>query len=105
MKKCQIGVISKAMKKMNVGETDLVVRFILGMTLLIFGITGGLEAPVNFDPSQHHWLIIGLEPIMGTLSTPLSITAIVTSLVVLYTAATRFCLLYPIFRINTYHAE
>ena len=97
--------MNKTMKKMNVGETDLVVRFFAGIALLVFGITGGLKAPENFDPSQHHWLVIGLEPLMGTLSTFVSYAVIGVALIVLYTAATRFCLLYPILRINTYHAE
>ncbi len=89
------------MKKMNVGEFDLVVRFFLGIGLLTFGIAGGLDAPVAFNPSMHHWLIIGIEPVMGTLSTAWSYGVIGISVAVLYTAATRKCLLYPAFRINT----
>ena len=89
------------MKKMNVGESDLMARFMIGITLLVVGVTGGLAAPVDFDPSQHHWLVIGLEPLMGMFSAPVSYTIITASIVVLYTAATRYCIIYPIFRINT----
>ncbi len=91
------------MKKMNVGDSDLLVRFLLGISLLIYGIAGGMDAPVAFDPSLHHWLIIGLEPLMGTLATPWNLAVIAAALVLLYTAATRYCIIYPKLRINTYH--
>ena len=94
----------KEMKKMNVGESDLVIRFFIAISLMIYGIAGGLDAPVAFDPSQHHWLIIGIEPVMGTLSLPFSLSVIGLSLFVLYTAATRYCIVYPALRINTCHA-
>ena len=89
------------MKKVNVGETDLFVRFVIGFTLMVYGIAGAMDAPVNFDPSQHHWLIIGIEPAMGTLSMAASLSVIGLSLFVLYTAATRYCIVYPALSINT----
>ena len=90
------------MEKINIGDSDLLVRFILGISLLIYGIAGGMDAPVAFDPSIHHWLIIGIEPVMGTLEAPWNYAVIGAALVMLYTAATRYCLIYPTLRINTY---
>ena len=89
------------MKKMNVGDTDLMFRFMLGISLFIYGIVGGLDSPVAFAPNLHQWLVIGIEPAMGTLETPWNFVIMSASLVVLYTAATRYCILYPKFSINT----
>lgn len=60
----------------NVGSTDRVIRLIIGIVLLVLAFT-------VVNGSVWEWIFIGV----GALA--------------IFTALTRFCALYPLFKINT----
>lgn len=100
-KKLEAAIIPEVLSFRNVGEFDMMLRFVLASILIVYGFLAGMDPFDEFNVTADYWAKPLFSWLVGTIPTPWNYSLVILSLVVFYTAAKRNCFMYRFFKRDT----